>query len=99
MGKAFEFGYTVLVFLTLIGVAVWIGIIYKAEGADKLVEACSPIDFATDGLHNTTTALIGREPVWTLRLKAYLMGGCYYFFSVILTDHEGDGSIRGGIRQ
>lgn len=99
MGKAFEFGYTVLVFLTAIGIAVWVGIIFKAEGADRLVEACSPLEFTTDGLHNTTTALIGREPVWTIRLQAYLLSSCYYFFSVILSDSAEEGDLGGGIRQ
>ena len=95
---AIGFGKTVLTFLAAIGVAIWIGIIWKAEGEDKLVEACFPIEWSTTTLHDVTTALIGREPVWTLRLQRYLMGGCYYFFSIMITTGD-DASGSGGIRQ
>ena len=96
MGKALEFAQTVIIFLSVLGIAIWIGIVFKAEGEDKLVEACNPIEYTTNGLHSMTTALIGREPRWTLSLQRYLLRGCYYFFSVIVRDTDGN---EGGIRQ
>ena len=95
---AFAFGKTVLTFLATIGIAIWIGIIWKAEGEDKLVEACYPIEWSTDSLHDVTTALIGKEPVWTLKLQRYLMGGCYYFFSIMLRSGD-DNPNSGGVRR
>jgi hypothetical protein len=100
MSKPFEFGQTVFIFLAVLGAAWWVGTIWKAQGEDRLVQACIPIEFSTDTLHQVTTALVGYPPTWTLKLQSYLMGGCYYFFSVILPDSNNNGSyIRsGGVR-
>lgn len=97
MSKPFEFGQTVFIFLSVLGAAVWIGTIWKAEGEDRLNQACLPLEFVTDGLHEVTTALIGYPPRWTLYLQSYLMGGCYYFFSVILPNPNEEGA-QGGVR-
>ena len=91
MSKPFEFGQTVFIFLSVLGVAWWFGTIWKAAGEDRLTQACMPLEFVTDGLHEVTTALIGYPPTWTIYIQSYLMGGCYYFFSVILPS-KGDGS-------
>jgi hypothetical protein len=96
MSKPFEFGQTVFIFLSLVGVCIWIGTIWKATGEDRLNQACMPLEFATDGLHQITEALIGYPPRWTLYIQSYLMGGCYYFFSVILPDDQADDSAIGG---
>ena len=96
--KAFEFGQTVLVFLTALGVAWWMGAIMTAKADEKLKIACAPIEFTADGVHELTTALIGYPPRWTLNVKAYLMGGCYYFFSIVLQPSEETGAVRGGVR-
>jgi hypothetical protein len=96
---AIEFGKTVFLFLSLIGVSIWVGMIWKAEGEDKLVEACHPIDWSMDTLHDVTTGLIGREPQWTLRTQRYLMSGCYYFFSTMLKAPSEQGVRQGGVRR
>lgn len=102
MSKPFEFGQTLLMFILLIGVCIWIGMIVAAKGEDRLSAACKPVEFSTDFVHQVTTALIGHQPTWTLYLQQYMMGGCYYFFSVVLTpylDNTGNvGEPVGGIR-
>ena len=95
MSKPFEFGQTVFIFLTVLGVAWWMGTIWKAEGEDRLNQACMPLEFATSGMHEVTTALIGYPPKWTLYVQSYLMGGCYYFFSVILPKAEESETLGG----
>ncbi len=94
-------------FLAVIGIAWWAGTIYMSEKDERLVQACLPIEFTTNGLHHITTALVGYPPRWTLTMQSYLMGGCYYFFSVMLPHGEGDSvggaplvaPVEGGIRQ
>ncbi len=102
MSKPFEFGQTILVFASLIGVCIWVGMIIAARGEDRLSAACKPVEFTTDFVHEFTTALIGQQPTWTLYLQQYLMGGCYYFFSIVLTpalSNTGEvGTPVGGIR-
>ncbi len=100
MSKPFEFGQTVMIFLAVLGVAWWSGTIWQAKGEDRLVQACTPIEFGTDGMHRITTALIGYAPRWTLQLQSYLMGGCYYFFTIILPDGHttGESYSSGGLR-
>ncbi len=94
-----DFGKTVLLFLSVLGIAWWAGAVMKAEGEDKLVEACRPIEFATDKLIVISTGLTGFTPNWTLRTKEVLDGGCYYFFSTFLfapseISSEGGGAVR-----
>jgi len=98
MSKPAEFGQTVFIFLAVLGAAWWFGTVWQARGEEKLVQACRPIEYATDGLHEITTALVGYPPRWTLELQSYLMGGCYYFFSVILPDKAAAPESAGGIR-
>jgi hypothetical protein len=102
MSKPFEFGQTLLVFGLLIGVCIWIGMIVAARGEERLSAACKPVEFSTDFVHQMTTALIGQQPTWTLYLQQYMMSGCYYFFSVVLTpalNDTGDvGTPVGGVR-
>lgn len=66
-------------FMTVIGAAVWLGMIWEAEGEDELKQSCYPIEWVTDTMHHTIAALIGREPIWTMKTQKYLMEGCYYF--------------------
>jgi hypothetical protein len=104
MRGVFEMAETVFAFLAVIGIAWWVGTIYMAEKEQKLIQACVPIEFSTNGLHHVTTALVGYPPRWTLSLQSYLMGGCYYFFSVMLPNQSGNistGGIsaQGGIHQ
>jgi|GEM_PF-2307316 len=84
--KPFEFAHTVLIFLALIGVCVWIGMIIAARGEARLEQACKPLEFTTDALHQVAFALVGSQPVWTLYVQSYLMKGCYYFFSVVFSE-------------
>ncbi len=97
-----SFGKNVFLFMSVVGVALWIGLLINSEGENKLNEACLPIAFVTDGVHDLTTGLVGYPPNWTLRMKSYLMGGCYYFFSVILTEDnttdDYSGRPQGGVR-
>ena len=97
---------TTFAFLAVIGIAWWVGTIYMSENDERLVQACLPVEFSTNALHHVTTALVGYPPRWTLTMQSYLMGGCYYFFSVMLPKHEGSTvggavavPVQGGIRQ
>jgi hypothetical protein len=102
MSKPFEFGQTLLIFGLLIGVCIWVGMIISARGEERLSAACKPVEFSTDFVHEVTTALIGQQPTWTLYMQQYMMSGCYYFFSVVLTpylDETGTvGEPVGGLR-
>lgn len=88
-GKPFEFGQTVLIFLALIGVCIWIGMILNAKGEAKLEQSCKPVEVTTQFLHEAAFAAMGHQPTWTLYVQEYLMSGCYYFFSVIFSQHDG----------
>lgn len=97
-----DYGKSVILFLSFVGFCLWVGIVYKAKGEDKLNEACYPIDFSTEKLQEFTAALVGFTPQWTLGLRRYLVGGCYYFFSVILTPSDDDQNgyvVRGGVHK
>jgi len=101
--KSLELATTAVMFLSIIGGALWAGSVIQAKGAEKLEQACYPIDFATDQVQRLTTALVGFTPRWTVSVKQYLEGGCYYFFSIILRpDIEGEGlpgtEPQGGVR-
>lgn len=105
MRGIFETVETVIAFLAVIGIALWVGTIYMSEREQRLIQACVPIEWTTDGVHHVTTALVGYPPRWTLTVQSYLMGGCYYFFSVMLPntkDSIDTGAVympQGGIRQ
>lgn len=88
MSKPFEFGQTVFIFLALIGVCVWIGMIVAAKGEERLEQACKPVEFTTEAIHQAAFALVGRQPTWTLYVQRYLMSGCYYFFSVLFSQQN-----------
>lgn len=76
---------TVLVFGFIAAICLWIGLIYTAQGEQRLEQACKPVEYTTNMLHEVTTAIIGRQPTWTLYTQRYLMTGCYYTFSIILS--------------
>ena len=87
------------IFISLIGVAMWAGIVWKAENEDELREACSPIQWVTGSVHDFSAALTGREPVWTLRVQNYLMRGCYYFVWRVAQNNVDPGEpAEGGVR-
>lgn len=96
---------TVISFLAVIGISWWVGTVYMAEKEERLIQACVPIEWTTNGVHHVTTALVGYPPRWTLSVQSYLMGGCYYFFSVMLPNTSdsintsGVVAPQGGIRQ
>lgn len=93
------FGVTILLFFSVLGFAWWVGSVMKAEGEDKLDTACAPVAFATKELQEVTTALVGFTPNWTVFVRRWLQGGCYYFFSVVLSDNSIDSSaVTGGVR-
>ncbi len=93
---------TIFLLASVLAFSYWTGLVMKADGEDKLTEACHPVEFATDQLIRITTGLSGFTPNWTIRTKEVLQGGCYYFFSTFLfsenLDEMGDGQ-EGGIRQ
>jgi len=91
---------TALFTISLLGVAVWIGLIWKAEGEEKIAEACRPITFITVGIQNLSTALVGFTPNWTLSLRQFSESSCYYFFAVVLSapDATSAGAAGDGVR-
>lgn len=95
--KPFEFAHTVLIFLALIGICVWIGMIVAAKGESRLQQACKPVEFTTSFLNEVTYALVGTQTTWTLYVQRYLMTGCYYFFSVVFSEKMEEG-ITGSIQ-
>lgn len=108
MSKSLEFGQTALIFLALIAVCIWIGMIVAAKGEEKLTQSCKPVEISTQFLHQATFALVGTQPTWTLYVQRYLMSGCYYVFSYVFSQQEDENSIggdgeelptTGGIRQ
>ena len=76
---------TVLVFGLIICLCIWLGLVLTSSGDDRLEQACKPVEYTTNLLHEVTTAVIGRQPTWTLYVQRYLMTGCYYSFSVIMS--------------
>ncbi|MAI08031.1 MAG: hypothetical protein CMF61_03640 [Magnetococcales bacterium] len=91
-----DFGKTVLLFISVLFVAWWVGAVMKAEGEDKYVEACRPVTLSTKYLMKITTGLTGFTPKWTVTVKKKLDGGCYYFFATfILNEDLGEGTEAG----
>jgi hypothetical protein len=90
---------TIILLFSVMGFAWWAGTVMKAEGDDKLKEACHPVDFVTTQLIKVATGLSGFTPQWTLGTKKVLVGGCYYFFSTFLFAKDlGEGQV-GGVHQ
>lgn len=87
----------ILTFAVLIGVCVWVGMIAASKGETRLEQACKPVEFSTQLLHQVTYALVGSQPTWTLYVQEYLMTGCYYFFKVIFTSRKDDNLSTGNI--
>lgn len=92
-----DFAKTVLLTLSVLLTAMWVGMVVKADGEDKLKEACHPISMVMEGLADVTEGLTGLRPQWTIKAQQVLEGGCYYFFSIILTGNESSYT-EGGVR-
>lgn len=100
-GMSVDFGKSVMLFISVLLIAWWAGTIMKAEGGDKLVEACHPISWTTVKLGDVTEGLVGFRPKWTEKTREVLEGGCLYFASVLLSSDdlgEGAEASGGGIR-
>lgn len=93
-----ELGRTIILLFSVLGFAWWAGTVMKADGEDKLTEACAPVSFATEKLILVATGLTGFTPNWTVGTKRVLEGGCYYFFSTFLFSEDlgegDDGSVH-----
>ena len=85
---------TMLIFAFIGGLLLWLALILTSAGERRLEQACKPVEYSTQFLHEITTSVIGRQPTWTLYVQQYLMTGCYYTFSVIMAQgipgDEGD---------
>lgn len=77
---------TIVVFGALIGVCVWGLMIASAQGERRLEQACKPVEYATQFVHEMATTLAGRQPTWSLYVQRYLMTGCYYGFSIVFAE-------------
>ena len=94
-----DFGKTVFLFISILGIAWWVGTVMKAEGEDKYQEACQPVTITTKYLIKVTTALTGFTPKWTQAVKKKLDSGCYYFFATFMFSKDlGESAADGGIR-
>jgi hypothetical protein len=76
---------TVVVFAFIGGLLVWLALVLTSSGEQRLDNACKPVEYTTDFLHEVVTAVIGRQPTWTLYTQNYLMTGCLYSFSVLMS--------------
>ncbi len=76
---------TVLVFGLIIGLCIWLALVLTSQGENRLEQACKPVEYTTNLLHEVTSAVMGRQPTWTLYVQRYLMTGCYYTFSIIMS--------------
>lgn len=79
-----DFIKTVLLSLSMVGLIFWAGMVWKAEGEDKLSVACHPIEMGMGQLVVVTTGLVGYTPNWVVKVREVMEGGCYYFFSTFL---------------
>ena len=88
-----DFAKTIILTLSALFIAMWIGIIVKAEGEDKYIEACRPVTIGTKYLMKISTGLTGFTPLWTVKVKEIFDGGCYYFFaSFMFNENLGEGT-------
>lgn len=94
-----DFGKTVLLFISVLGIALWIGLIMKSEGEDKYMEACRPVTIGTKYLIKVSTGLTGFTPEWTVKTKKVLDGGCYYFFATFLFQKDLGEGVDQSVRQ
>jgi len=77
---------TIVVFGVLIGVCIWGLMIASAQGERRLEQACKPVEYATQFVHELATTVSGRQPSWSLYVQRYLMTGCYYGFSIVFSE-------------
>ena len=77
---------TLIVFAVLIGVCIWGLMIASAQGERRLEQACKPVEYATQFVHELATTVAGRQPTWSLYVQRYLMTGCYYGFSIVFAE-------------
>lgn len=95
-----DFIKTILLSLSVLGSALWVGAIIQAKDDEKLDVACKPIGFAIGKIQVVATGLIGYTPNWTYSARRVLEGGCYYFFSTFLfVDEKGLGRKNNNIHQ
>ena len=94
-----DFGKTVLLFISVLGIALWVGLIMKSEGEDKYIEACRPVTTSTKYLIKVATGLTGFTPNWTVSTKKVLDGGCYYFFATFLFQSDLGEGVEGDVRR
>lgn len=90
---------TVVAFIIIGGLLIWLAMVLTSEGEKRLENACKPVEYSTNMLHEVTTAIMGSQPTWTLYVQRYLMTGCYYTFSIILKEGvpgSGDEGTFGG---
>ncbi|MDD9920356.1 MAG: hypothetical protein OXR68_07025, partial [Alphaproteobacteria bacterium] len=74
------------VFIVIISVIAWVGMIWESEGDDFLKEVCTPIEFLAESQHDLATSFMGYEPEWTLKTYQYLVSNCYYVASKFYSD-------------
>jgi hypothetical protein len=94
-----DFGKSVILFISILCLAWWAGLVMKAEGEDKLREACHPISWTMVKLGDVTEGLVGFRPNWTEKSRKVLEGGCLYFASVLLSSDELGEGVEGGEAQ
>lgn len=87
---------SLIAFAFIIALLIWGWMVFSAQGEERLEQACKPVEYSTQFLHETTTAIIGRQPTWTLYVQRYLMTGCYYSFSVLFAQGTHQGNELGG---
>ncbi|RYG58417.1 MAG: hypothetical protein EON60_13225 [Alphaproteobacteria bacterium] len=90
---------TIVAFIIIGGLLIWLAMVLTSNGEKRLENACKPIEYTTNMLHEITTAVMGSQPTWTLYVQRYLMTGCYYTFSIILKEGipgSGDEATFGG---
>jgi hypothetical protein len=88
--KKADLFHSLLAFTIIGALILWAVMIFTHKGEERLDQACKPVEFTTQLLHEVTFALIGSQPSWTLYVQRYLMTGCYYSFSVLLSEKMGD---------
>lgn len=84
--SSMSFLNSVIVFAFIGGLLIWLALVLTSHGEKRLEQACKPVEYTTDLLHDVTTSIIGRQPTWTLYVQRYLMTGCYYTFSVVMSE-------------
>lgn len=77
---------TIVVFVFIGGLLLWLALVLTSDGEKRLENACKPVEYTTNLLHEVTTAVVGSQPTWTLYVQRYLMTGCYYTFSIIMQE-------------